>query len=222
MGHELSGDLLQVDPDTGFAPGDPVAIIPYLSCGHCVACRSGKPNCCVTIQVCGVHIDGGMVQYLQVPVTALLPGQALSYDELALVEPLAIGAHGIRRAGVKKNDNVLVIGAGPIGLAAMEFARVAGARVIAMDLSDDKLAFCRSQLSIAHTLNPMQGNTVEQLQTITRGDMATVVVDATGNLVAINRGIDYLAHGGTFVLIGLQKKHSALAIPIFINGNQHL
>lgn len=215
LGHELSGDLLEIGSAAGFEPGEAVAIIPYLSCGYCVACRSGKSNCCVRVQVCGVHIDGGMVQYLQVPASALVQGKGLSYDELALIEPLAIGAHGISRAGVKKGDMILVIGAGPIGLAAMEFARIAGGQIIAMDISNDKLAFCRTKLGIKHTLNPMEGNAVEQLQAITGGDMASIVIDATGNLKAINDGINYLAHGGSFILIGLQKEAFSLSHPEF-------
>lgn len=215
LGHELSGDILEVDPASGFMPGEAVTVIPYLSCGECVACRSAKPNCCVRIKVFGVHADGGMVQYLQVPVSALVHGEGLDYDELALIEPLAIGAHGIRRAGVKKGDVVLVIGAGPIGLAAMEFARQAGGRTIAMDVSNDRLAFCRTALGIEETLNPLEENAGEQLHALTSGDMATVVIDATGSLKAINSGIEYLAHGGSYVLIGLQKEAFCFSHPEF-------
>ena len=102
LGHELSGDLIDLDNADGFVPGDVVTIIPYFNCGTCVACRNNKPNCCVNIQVCGVHVDGGMVEYFSVPSYSLVNGEGLSYDELALIEPLAIGAHGIRRADVKK------------------------------------------------------------------------------------------------------------------------
>jgi 2-desacetyl-2-hydroxyethyl bacteriochlorophyllide A dehydrogenase len=215
LGHELSGQLVEADNAPGFEIGEAVTFIPYFNCGVCVACRSGKPNCCVNIQVCGVHADGGMVEYLQVPSYALVHGEGLTYDELALVEPLAIGAHGIRRAGVEQGDFVLVVGAGPIGLGTIEFARIAGGNVIAMDVSNDRLEFCREKLGIKHTINPVDGNAVEQLRTITNGDMASVVVDATGNLKAINSGIDYLAHGGRYVLIGLQKEAFSFHHPDF-------
>jgi threonine dehydrogenase-like Zn-dependent dehydrogenase len=130
LGHELAGELLEFDDAAGFEVGESVTFIPYFNCGGCIACRRGKPNCCVNMQVCGVHVDGGMVEYLSVPSSSLLHGEGLSFDELALVEPLAIGAHGVRRAAVEAGEFVLVIGAGPIGLATMEFARIAGGRVL--------------------------------------------------------------------------------------------
>src|SRR6476659_8156967 len=126
LGHELAGQLVEFDDAPGFEKGEAVTFIPYFNCGKCIACRNGKGNCCTDIQVCGVHIDGGMTEYLSVPSYSLVKSQGLSYDELALVEPLAIGAHGVRRAAVQPGEFVLVIGAGPIGLGTMEFARIAG------------------------------------------------------------------------------------------------
>src|SRR5674476_690927 len=116
LGHELAADLIEADGADGFLPGEALTIIPYFNCSKCIACRNGKPNCCIDIKVCGVHIDGGMTEYLSVPTYSLVKSQGLSYDELALVEPLSIGAHGVRRANVQKDEFVLVIGAGPIGL----------------------------------------------------------------------------------------------------------
>ncbi|PMD87092.1 alcohol dehydrogenase [Siphonobacter sp. BAB-5405] len=214
LGHELSADVLTTDhPD--FKPGDAVTIIPYFHCGTCIACRKDKTNCCKQMQVSGVHIDGGMTEQLLVPSYALVKSEGLSYDELALVEPLAIGAHGIRRANVTPDEFVLVIGAGPIGLGTMEFARIAGAKVIAMDVNDDRLSFCRQTLHVDYTLNPKRENPLEQLERITNGEMPTVVIDATGNLNAINAGFSYLAHGGRYVLIGLQKEAITLSHPEF-------
>jgi threonine dehydrogenase-like Zn-dependent dehydrogenase len=126
LGHELAGELVEFDNAPGFKQGEAVTFIPYFNCGECIACRKGKTNCCTRMQVCGVHVDGGMVEYLSVPSSSLLHGEGLSFDELALVEPLAIGAHGIHRAAVEPGEFVLVIGAGPIGLGTMEFARIAG------------------------------------------------------------------------------------------------
>src|ERR1700726_2949262 len=120
LGHELSGELVEFDDATGFKIGEQVTFIPYLNCGKCIACRNGKPNCCVNLKVCGVHINGGMVEYLSVPSYSLIHGAGLNNLELSMVEPFAIGAHGIRRGGIKKGEYVLVIGAGPIGLGAME------------------------------------------------------------------------------------------------------
>jgi 2-desacetyl-2-hydroxyethyl bacteriochlorophyllide A dehydrogenase len=215
LGHELSGELIAVDNAPGFEIGEAVTFIPYFYCGECIACRKGKPNACERIKVCGVHQDGGMVEYLSVPSYSLLHSDGLSFDALALVEPLAIGAHGIRRAGVTKNEFVLVIGAGPIGLGTMEFARIAGGKVIALDININRLKFCREKLQVEHTINATDTDVIEQLKSITDGDMPTVVIDATGNLKAINNAFQYLSHGGRYVLVGLQKGDICFSHPEF-------
>ncbi|WP_436484716.1 zinc-binding alcohol dehydrogenase family protein [Chitinophaga sp. ARDCPP14] len=215
LGHELSGELVEANGAAGFANGEIVTFIPYFNCGVCVACRSGKPNCCVKINVCGVHIDGGMAEYLNVPVYSLIHGEGLSYDDLALVEPLAIGAHSIRRAEVKRGEFVLVIGAGPIGLGIMEFARIAGGKVIAMDMNAKRLEFCKEKLNVEHVINVSTGDVSEQLAAITNGDMPAVVIDATGSLKAINNSFQYIAHGGRYVLVGLQKGEISFSHPEF-------
>nr|WP_199081388.1 zinc-binding alcohol dehydrogenase family protein [Pedobacter sp. ASV19] len=215
LGHELSGELLETGGAQGFKKGDVVTFIPYFNCGVCIACRSEKPNCCTEIKVCGVHIDGGMVEYLNVPAYSLVQGEGLTYDELALVEPLAIGAHSIRRADVKAGEFVLVIGAGPIGLGIMEFARIAGAKVIAMDINASRLKFCSNRLNIDYTIDVSTENVLERLSMITQRDMPSVVIDATGNLKAINEGFRYLAHGARYILVGLQKGDISLSHPEF-------
>lgn len=215
LGHELSGELVELDSADGFEIGEAVTFIPYFNCNKCIACRSGKSNCCTDIKVCGVHVDGGMVEYLSVPSTTLLHGEGLTYDELALVEPLAIGAHGVRRAGIKPGEFVLVMGAGPIGLGTMEFARIAGAKVIALDINESRLAFCKDKLKVDFTINASSGDVLEQLKEITNGDMPTVVIDATGNQKAINNAFQYMAHGARFVLIGLQKGDLSFSHPEF-------
>ena len=130
LGHELAAEIIQTDA-AGFSVGDLVTIIPYFNCGNCIACNNNKPNCCTQIQVFGVHINGAMQEMVSVPSYSLVPTHGLALDAIALVEPLAIGAHGVNRAGVKPGEFVLVVGAGPIGLGAMEMARMAGAKVIA-------------------------------------------------------------------------------------------
>jgi threonine dehydrogenase-like Zn-dependent dehydrogenase len=167
------------------------------------------------MQVCGVHVDGGMVEYLSVPSSSLLHGEGLSFDELAMVEPLAIGAHGIHRASVEPGEFVLVIGAGPIGLGTMEFARIAGAYVIALDINEQRLQFCKEKLNVTHTVNALTSDVSDQLKEITNGDMPTVVIDATGSLKAINNAFQYMAHGGRYVLIGLQKGDISFSHPEF-------
>lgn len=215
LGHELAAELIDVDGTSDLQSGEALTLLPYFSCDRCIACRTGQPNCCEHIQVAGVHVDGGMVEYLSVPSSALVRGQGLGLDELALVEPLAIGAHGIRRARVQKGEFVLVIGAGPIGLGVMEFARLAGGKVIAMDINEERLRFCTQQLQIPYTLNAGQQDTLDQLSAITGGDLPTLVIDATGNQKAINNAFQYMAHGGRYVLIGLQKGTISFSHPEF-------
>jgi 2-desacetyl-2-hydroxyethyl bacteriochlorophyllide A dehydrogenase len=214
LGHELSGELIDGGAE-GFEPGDIVTFLPYYSCGECIACISGKTNCCVNMQVCGVHVDGGMAEYLQVPSDNLVSGGGLGIDELALVEPLAIGAHAIRRANVQLGEFVLVIGAGPIGLGIMEFARIAGGKVIAVDVNEQRLEFCRKQLKVDYTINPLKEDLNLKLAEITAGDMLPVVIDATGNQKAIVDSFKYMAHGGRYVLVGLQKGDIVFSHPEF-------
>ncbi len=214
LGHELAAEIAEPGV-AGFAKGEKVTLLPYFYCGTCIACRAGKENCCTQLKVSGVHIDGGMADYISVPAYSLVHGNGLSDEELALVEPLAIGAHGVKRAAVKPGDFVLVTGAGPIGLGTMEFAGIAGASVIAMDVNDDRLQFCRERLQVEHTINPLKEDAFKKLQEITKGDMPTVIIDATGNLKAINHAFQYIAHGGKYVLIGLQKGDISFSHPEF-------
>ena len=215
LGHELGCEIASVDPSSAYSIGERVTIIPYFNCGTCIACRNGLPNCCAAIQVFGVHTDGGMMEYISVPEKALLRGGDMSFDELALVEPLAIGAHGIRRAAVRKGEFVLIIGAGPIGLGLMEFARIAGGTVIAMDVNDMRLQFCREKLNVSYCINPVHEDATQRLKEITNNDMPTVVIDATGNQKAINSAFLYMAHGARYVLVGLQKGDLVVSHPEF-------
>jgi 2-desacetyl-2-hydroxyethyl bacteriochlorophyllide A dehydrogenase len=212
LGHELALEVLDAN---GFDKGEAVTIIPYFHCGKCIACRSGKPNCCAHINVFGVHVDGGMKEYISVPLSSVLHGEGLSFDELALIEPLAIGAHGIRRADVQPGEFVLVVGAGPIGLGIMEFSRIAGGNVIALDINAQRLAFCKDNLGVEHTVNASNTDVTAKLKQITNGDMPTVVIDATGSLKAINNAFAYMAHGARYVLVGLQKEEIHFSHPEF-------
>jgi 2-desacetyl-2-hydroxyethyl bacteriochlorophyllide A dehydrogenase len=214
LGHELAATIVETKA-IGFTAGDKVTIIPYMHCGNCIACNSGKNNCCVNMRVFGVHIDGGMREFVTVPNHALLKSEGLSIDELALIEPLAIGAHAVKRAAVTKGEFVLVIGAGPIGLGIAQFARIAGAQVIVVDVIDDRLQFCSTHAGVEHTINPLKQDVMGALKQITSNNMPTVVIDATGNLDAINNAFAYLAHGGRYVLVGLQKEQISFSHPEF-------
>ena len=214
LGHELAAEYIEGEAE-GYKPGDKVTFIPYFHCGECVACRNGLTNCCVKIKVFGVHIDGGMAEYITVPEQYLLHGEGLDYDQLALVEPLAIAAHGVRRAAVNSNDTVLVMGAGPIGIGLIQFAKIAGAKVIALDINEYRLRFCKEELHADATINPANEDVTARLMEITNGDMPTVVIDATGNRNVMNSAFNYIAHGGRFVLVGLQKGELSFSHPDF-------
>lgn len=215
LGHEISAEIADIDDNNEFSIGELVTIIPYLHCGNCIACRNGKTNCCVELKVCGVHIDGGMTEYFSLPTKYLVHNNGLNADELALVEPLSIGAHGIKRANVQQGEFVLVIGAGPIGIGAMQFAITASAKVIAMDVNEQRLQFCMKN-NLAHfTIHAANEDILARLASITQNDMPVVVIDATGNLHAINNAFQYIAHGGRYILIGLQKENILFSHPEF-------
>lgn len=214
LGHELSGELVEIDETLNFKKGDKVTFVPYFPCGSCIACRMGNMNCCVNIKGAGVHIDGGMTEFVSVPVGALVKGYDLDFDILALVEPFSIGAHAVNKAAVIKDEFVLVTGAGPIGLAAMEMVRIAGGQVIAMDIVGQRLAFCRDVLKIEYIIDGLK-DPEEKLKEITKGDWPTVIIDATGNKNAIMKSFTMLAHGGKIVMLGIQGEEISFSHPEF-------
>ena len=203
LGHELGVEIAAIGPnERGLKVGDLCAVEPYINCGKCVACRAGKTNCCVTLKCLGVHCDGGMREFITIPVNKLHSSKILSLEQLALVETLGIGAHAVQRASLKKDELVLVIGAGPIGLSVIQFAQVAGARVIVLDVNEGRLNFCQSQFKAEYVLLDSP-QTLEKLSTITGGDMPTAVFDATGNPQSMMRAFQFVAHGGRLVFVGL-------------------
>jgi 2-desacetyl-2-hydroxyethyl bacteriochlorophyllide A dehydrogenase len=203
LGHELGVEIVAVGPNAeGLRVGDRCAVEPYLNCGRCVACRRGKPNCCVDLKVLGVHTDGGMREFVTVPVAKLHRSETLSWEQLALVETLGIGAHAVERACLDPAEFALVIGAGPIGLSVMLFATLAGARVIALDVNPDRLQFCREQFGVERAL-VAGGTALEELKEITAGDLPTAVFDATGNAESMAGAFACVANGGRLVLVGL-------------------
>ncbi|MCR8636929.1 zinc-binding alcohol dehydrogenase family protein [Paenibacillus radicis (ex Xue et al. 2023)] len=215
LGHELAGVIEEVGPnEAGLQVGDQVGIIPYMQCGTCIACRNGKTNCCTDLKVLGVHSDGGMRELLSVPVTHLIQTNGLTLDQTAVLEPLSIGAHAVRRSELKSGETVLVVGAGPIGLGVMAFAKHRGAQVIAMDINDERLAFCQRWAGVDHTVNALN-QPKEQLAAITGGDFPTVVFDATGNLRSMTDSFGLVAHGGKLVYVGLVKADISFNDPEF-------
>jgi len=208
LGHELGVEVVEVAGGAeGIGAGDRCAVEPYLSCGTCIACRSGKTNCCVRLQVLGVHADGGMRELITLPVRALHRSDTLSLDQLALVEPLCVGAHAVARAGIEADECVLVIGAGPIGLSVIQFASLAGAKVLVMDVNRDRLEFAREHFRVAAVIENSEGGppteTMTRVQALTDGDMPSLVFDATGNQRSMTGAFDLPAPGGRLVFVGL-------------------
>ena len=214
LGHEIAAEYVAGEAD-GFTAGDRLTVIPYYHCGTCIACRQGKTNCCASLKVTGVHVDGGMTSHLLVPSYTLVHGGGLNDDQLALVEPLAIGAHAVERSGMRSGDWVLIVGAGPIGLGLIQFARLKGAQVIVMDTQEHRLDFCSKHLHVEHRINPAKVDAHEAIRNITHGEMPAVVIDATGNLNAINQAFRFMSHAGVYVLVGLQLGEIAFSHPEF-------
>ena len=214
MGHELSGEVVSAPEDSGLRPGDPVYVMPYLSCGSCVACRKGKTNCCTRIEVLGVHRDGGMAEYLALPSRFVFKTEGITLDQAAMLEFLAIGAHAVRRAQLSGQEPVLVVGAGPIGIAVALFARLQGAPVTVHDTRADRIALCRDALAVAHTVQAGEGDHA-RLADLTGGDFFGTVFDATGNVAAMERGLDFVAHGGTYVLVSIVRDRIGFSDPEF-------
>jgi 2-desacetyl-2-hydroxyethyl bacteriochlorophyllide A dehydrogenase len=214
MGHELAGEVVEAPASSSLVAGDTVYVMPYLSCGACVACRQRKTNCCTNIQVLGVHCDGALVEYLSLPGQFVFKTAGISLDDAAMIEFLAIGAHAVRRAAIAPGQRALVVGAGPIGIAAALFARLHGATVCMLDTRADRLAFCRDVLHIEQTVKAGPGD-MEQLAALSSGDFFDTVFDATGNAGAMERGFELVAHGGTYVLISIVPGRIAFSDPEF-------
>jgi len=215
LGHEISGEVAEVGKNPyGFKQGDPVAVIPYLECGKCIACRMGRTNCCTRLTLFGVQRDGGMSEYLSVPLDHLVKSKKLNLDQLAMAECLGIGAHAVRRAQIEKGEFTLVIGAGPIGMAIMQSATEAGAKVMALDIVEARLKFCRDKLRVDDVIHG-ERDPVKEIELITSGDYPTVVFDATGNAKSMMKAFNWVAHGGRYVLVSLVQENITFFDPDF-------
>jgi 2-desacetyl-2-hydroxyethyl bacteriochlorophyllide A dehydrogenase len=215
LGHELGVEVIDPgDEPNGLQPGDRCSVEPYLTCGRCIACRRGKTNCCTQLLCLGVHTDGGMRPLISVPARKLHRSHTLDYEQLALIETLGIGAHAVERAEIERDDFVLVIGAGPIGLSVIQFARLTGATLAVMDVSAARLDFARQQLEVKHTLSPGADATA-QLRGWGEGELPTIVFDATGNADSMASTFQLAAHGGRIVFVGLIQGDVTFSDPNF-------
>ena len=203
LGHELAAEVLTVNDDD-FKAGDKVGVIPYINCQQCSACLAGQGNCCQKIQVFGVHVDGGMRERISYPKRLLIRANDLSYDEIAIMEPLAIGAHALRRARVTAGQLVVVMGCGPIGMGIIQQAKFLGATVAAIDINEHRLQQAKENFDADYAINALR-DPIDTLLQLTGNKLADCVIDATGSKKAIEGGISYMRHGGSMVLVGLFK-----------------
>ena len=206
LGHELGAEVIALGSgadENGITIGDKVSVEPYLNCGECQPCKNGKINCCESLKVLGVHVDGGLAEYLKVPVNKLHKSDFLSYEQLALVETLGIGSHAVQRATITENDIVLVIGAGPIGLSVIQFVKIIGAKIVVMDFSKQRLDFANEAIGIDEIIMAKDDFSAEDLRKILKGNMPTAVFDATGNAASMMKAFSYVAFGGKLVYVGL-------------------
>jgi len=217
MGHELGVEVLAVGPDvTEVRPGDRCSVEPYLNCGTCSPCRRGASNCCESLQCLGVHTDGGLRPRILVPARKLHPSSRLTLEQLALVETLGIGCHAVDRASPQAGEQVLIIGAGPIGLAVLEFVRLTGAEFTVLDINQSRLDFCRKQLKVTRTLQARGDDSdLAAVRDLAGGDLPTVVFDATGNARSMARAFQFLGHAGKLVFVGIVADEISFADPLF-------
>jgi len=205
-GHELGVEVLAVGAGvTNVKPGDRCSVEPYMNCGDCHACRKGATNCCANLKVLGVMTDGGLCERFVLPAHKLHPSTKLAYEQLALVETLAIGCHAVDRSALVSGENCLIIGAGPIGLSAIVFAKLTGARIIVLDMNRQRLDFCKEVMGVDETI--VLGDGVEkEIRAITNGDNPDVVIDATGSNISMSNAFGYVAPTGRLVYVGITTK----------------
>jgi alcohol dehydrogenase len=205
-GHELGVEVLEVGEGvTHVQPGARCAVEPYLNCERCFACLQGNSNCCENLMVLGVMIDGGLRERFVLPARKLHPSAHLTLDQLALVETLAIGCHAVNRGQPQPGDDVLVIGAGPIGLSVIEFVKLSSANCLVLDLNAQRLDFCRQKMGVKHTLLGHEAD-LEELKQLTHGALPRVVIDATGNPQSMSQALNYVSFTGRLVYVGITRQ----------------
>lgn len=211
-GHEIAGHVEALGPDTSGPPaGTRVVVEPFLGCGHCYPCRIGKPNCCANLRIIGVHRDGGFADHVIAPVEKLFAiPDGMSAYKASFTEPVAIGVQACRRGAVTADDTVLILGAGPIGLALVEVANARGARTYISDVLPERL---ETAAQLGATPIPAREGFFDEIMRLTNGEGMPVVIEATGNAGVMEKTVDYVAAGGRIVIVGLVKKGTGVTFP---------
>ncbi len=204
-GHEISGVVEDVGKNvSGIKKGARVAIEPFIACGQCYPCRIGKPNCCSNLSIIGVHRPGGYAEYLTVPATHIhiLPS-TLDTATAALAEPVTIAIHACQRGNAKKDEQMIVVGCGPIGIFCIEVARELGAKVYACDINPQRLEIAKE---LGATTMLSDDNLVKNILDHTNNEGFPLVIEATGVPTVMSQTVDMVAAGGRIVIAGLVKK----------------
>jgi L-gulonate 5-dehydrogenase len=211
-GHEIAGRIAAHGPGVTAPPlGTRVVVEPFIGCGHCYPCRLGKPNCCANLRIIGVHEDGGFAEALIAPARLVHPiPEGLSDFAAAFAEPVAIGVQGCNRGEIAAGDRVLILGAGPIGLASAEVARARGAEVWVADLNAARLKVARDLGLTPLVAGP---GLLDDILALTAGEGMPVVMEATGAVPAIEATIELVAAGGRIVILGLVAKGTRVSFP---------
>ena len=211
LGHEIAGEICEIGQNShGLNVGDHVILDPYQYCGKCYPCSIGRTNCCENLNVIGVHINGGMQEYIAYPTDMLIKvPKEMSWEYVPLAEPLTIALHAIHRSRLKAGEHIAINGAGAIGLfIAMCSVSYKGIPIL-IDLVEERLSFAR-QLGVANTIDISKQNLIKNLGTITEGRMAEVVVEASGSNAAIRNTFDMVSYAGRIALTGWPKKETSL------------
>lgn len=208
IGHEIIAEVISEPGENarGIQKGDTVVVDPYLFCGKCYPCSIGRTNCCNDLKVLGVHIDGGMSEYMIHPVNMLwkLP-KDIPLELAAMAEPLTISLHGLHRGAVKAGEHVAIIGAGPIGVLAAMAAMSYGAIPIVLDISQARLDFARDTLGIPYVVNTAKEDAVQAIKACTGGNLAELVMECSGANQAVASTLDLVCNAGRITLTGWPK-----------------
>ena len=221
IGHEAAGEIVELqENETELAVGDRVVLEPYVYCGKCYPCQSKRTNCCENLTVLGVHIDGAMSEYVCHPrhLVHKVPDN-IPWNVLAMVEPLTISMHAVKRSHVQKGEHVVITGSGPIGLLAAQYILTLEASPIVIDPVGERLEIAK-QLKIQYTINPLKMDAIREIKSLTRGRMAEVVIEASGNAAAIRSSIDYAAYAGRISFVGWPK--SEISLPTALVSKKEL
>ena len=216
LGHEPAGEVVDVGPDvTGFAPGDRVCIYIYVTCRTCLYCTTGQENSCLRARRMGHELPGAYAEYVKAPAwnTFKIPA-GLSFEEAGgIADAMATPYRAVNtKAQVRMGDDVAVMGVGGLGSNAVQLARLAGGRVIAIDLTARKLEFAR-QHGAEETINAQREGVAERLRALTRGKGVEAVIDCVGTRASMRAGLQSLRRGGRLVLVGHEPGQDLQATP---------